>query len=195
MKISYDREVDALYIRLLEGSDECRTLRVNDEVALNIGPGEALIGIEILDPIRVYGAEQLPDLSWSKTCGLRSRAKDTTRCRRKEVARKLLVGVPPNEAGSCPQARHGSAPWRLSALRDLKTPSPVPASCGRGEGSGASAAIPSRPFGGPVVHRTTGSSASPFKAGSTRCQLRLRRFRSVRTQRPASRRAVGRNPG
>ena len=33
MKISYDPEVDALYIRLVEGEQECRTLRLNDEIA------------------------------------------------------------------------------------------------------------------------------------------------------------------
>ncbi len=49
MKISYDPEVDALYIRLLEGEYECRTLRLNDEIALNIGPDEVLVGIEIVD--------------------------------------------------------------------------------------------------------------------------------------------------
>ncbi|MCK6559525.1 DUF2283 domain-containing protein [candidate division KSB1 bacterium] len=60
MKISYDPEVDALYIRLLEGDYECRTVRLNDEVALNIGPGEQLIGIEILDAREVLGKGQLP---------------------------------------------------------------------------------------------------------------------------------------
>lgn len=49
MKISYDPEVDALYIRLVEGPYECRTVRLNEEIALNIGPGETLVGIEILD--------------------------------------------------------------------------------------------------------------------------------------------------
>ena len=49
MKISYDPEVDALYIRLMEGPYECRTVRLNEEIALNIGPGETLVGIEILD--------------------------------------------------------------------------------------------------------------------------------------------------
>jgi len=39
MKISYDEQVDALYIRLLEGDFQCRTLRLSDAVALNIGPG------------------------------------------------------------------------------------------------------------------------------------------------------------
>jgi len=48
MKISYDPEVDALYIHLIEGKYECRTLRLNKEIALNIGPDEKLVGIEIL---------------------------------------------------------------------------------------------------------------------------------------------------
>ena len=60
MKISYDPEADALYIRLVEGEYECRTLRLNDEIALNIGPGEMLVGIEILDARKVLGKGQLP---------------------------------------------------------------------------------------------------------------------------------------
>ena len=63
MKISYDPEVDALYIRLLEGNYECRTVRLNDEVALNIGPGEVLVGIEILDAKQVFGSNEVPPLS------------------------------------------------------------------------------------------------------------------------------------
>lgn len=62
MKISYDPEVDALYIRLIEGEYECRTLRLNEEIALNIGPGEKLVGIEILDAKEVLGSGQLPNL-------------------------------------------------------------------------------------------------------------------------------------
>ena len=49
MKISYDPKIDALYIRLLRGKHECRSIRLSEEVALNIGPGEKLVGIEILD--------------------------------------------------------------------------------------------------------------------------------------------------
>lgn len=55
MKISYDPETDALYIRLLEGRHECRTVRLNDEVVLNIGPNETLVSIEILDAVQVFG--------------------------------------------------------------------------------------------------------------------------------------------
>lgn len=60
MRISYDAEVDALYIRLVEGEYECRTLRLNDEIALNIGPGEKLVGIEILDARELLGKGDLP---------------------------------------------------------------------------------------------------------------------------------------
>jgi len=60
MKISYDSEIDALYIRLIEGKHACRTVRLNDEIALNMGKGEKLIGIEILDAKEVLGAGKLP---------------------------------------------------------------------------------------------------------------------------------------
>ena len=56
MKISYDPEIDALYIRLIEGKYECRTLRLNEEIALNIGTDEKLVGIEILDAKEVLGS-------------------------------------------------------------------------------------------------------------------------------------------
>ena len=49
MKISYNHEIDAVYIRLIEGKHERRTVRLNEEIALNIGKGETLVGIEILD--------------------------------------------------------------------------------------------------------------------------------------------------
>ena len=60
MKISYDSEIDALYIRLIEGKHECRTVRLNEEIALNIGRGEKLVGIEILDAREVLGGGKLP---------------------------------------------------------------------------------------------------------------------------------------
>jgi uncharacterized protein YuzE len=62
VKISYDPEVDALYIRLIEGEYECRTLRLNEEIALNIGPDEVLVGIEILDAKQVLGKGELPPI-------------------------------------------------------------------------------------------------------------------------------------
>jgi len=49
MKISYDKEVDALYIRLVEGAQQCNTVHLSDGISLNFGEGERLVGIEILD--------------------------------------------------------------------------------------------------------------------------------------------------
>jgi len=62
MKISYDSEIDALYIRLVEGNHECRTLRLSDDIALNIGANEVLIGVEILDAKETLGAGHLPQI-------------------------------------------------------------------------------------------------------------------------------------
>ncbi len=64
MKICYDPEIDALYIRLIEGQFECRTVRLNEEIVLNIGPGEKLIGIEIIDAKEVLGKGQIPTLKF-----------------------------------------------------------------------------------------------------------------------------------
>ena len=63
MKISYDEKVDALYIRLLEGDFECRTVRLSDSVALNLGPKEQLVGIEVLDARRTLGLRRAPEVS------------------------------------------------------------------------------------------------------------------------------------
>jgi uncharacterized protein YuzE len=49
MKISYDPAVDALYIRFIEGPAECEVIRLNDQVSINIGPHERVVGIEVLD--------------------------------------------------------------------------------------------------------------------------------------------------
>ncbi|MBD2183610.1 DUF2283 domain-containing protein [Planktothrix sp. FACHB-1355] len=62
MKISYDSEIDALYIRLVEGKHECRTLQLTEEIALNIGENELLVGIEILDASEVLGAGNVPNV-------------------------------------------------------------------------------------------------------------------------------------
>ena len=74
MRISYDREVDALYIRLLEGEYECRTLRLTDEVSLNIGPGEELVGIEVLSAKQVLGNGALPTIVLDNVTAVQSGA-------------------------------------------------------------------------------------------------------------------------
>ena len=46
MKITYDPEVDALYIKVRDGV--ARTERVSDDVAIDYGADGAVAGIEIL---------------------------------------------------------------------------------------------------------------------------------------------------
>ncbi len=53
MRITYDPKVDALYIRFIEGQVQCEVVRLNDRVAVNIGPGEQVVGIEVLDASEV----------------------------------------------------------------------------------------------------------------------------------------------
>ncbi len=53
MKLGYDPVVDALTIRLVDEPVECEVIRLNDRVAINIGPSEQVVGIEILDVSQV----------------------------------------------------------------------------------------------------------------------------------------------
>src|SRR3954469_4907383 len=76
MKITYDSEVDAMYISLVEGKHECRTVQLNEDVNLDFGDEETLVGIEILDASRVLGKGKLPRLmindqalAWPRTKG------------------------------------------------------------------------------------------------------------------------------
>ena len=55
MKIKYDPKVDALYIRFIDEPTECEVLRINEQVAINIGLGEKVVGIEILDASQLWG--------------------------------------------------------------------------------------------------------------------------------------------
>jgi len=49
MKIRYDPEVDALYISFKKGPTQVTTIRLNEDVAVDLGPGEEVVGIEVLD--------------------------------------------------------------------------------------------------------------------------------------------------
>jgi len=60
MKITYDKEADALYIRLLEGEYECRAVRLTEDIALDFAAGEKLVGIEVLDASRLFKDPGIP---------------------------------------------------------------------------------------------------------------------------------------
>jgi len=49
MKVRYDPEVDALYISLKKGPTQVTTIRLTEDIAVDLGPGEEIAGIEVLD--------------------------------------------------------------------------------------------------------------------------------------------------
>jgi len=61
LKITYDPQVDALYIRFFDEPIECEVIRLNETTAINIGPKEKLVGVEILD-----ASEMLLDIKEQK---------------------------------------------------------------------------------------------------------------------------------
>ena len=62
MKITYDKEADALYVRLLECRVECRTVRLTGDIALDFSAGEGLVGIEILRASRLFDTHESPKI-------------------------------------------------------------------------------------------------------------------------------------
>lgn len=60
MKIEYDGEADAIYIRLQEGSFQCRNVRLTDDITLDFAAGEKVIGIEVLGASRLFEKPESP---------------------------------------------------------------------------------------------------------------------------------------
>lgn len=54
MRITYDKQGDAMYIRLLDGDYQCRVVRLTEGTALDFAEGEKLIGIEVLGASRLF---------------------------------------------------------------------------------------------------------------------------------------------
>ena len=48
MKISYDPEVDALYVRFVDKASQVVTHRLTEDIAVNYGPKGEVVGIEVL---------------------------------------------------------------------------------------------------------------------------------------------------
>ena len=65
MQIRYDKEADALYIRLLEGQHRCRPVRVTDDISLDFAAGEQLVGIEVLGASHLFQNPEAPAIELS----------------------------------------------------------------------------------------------------------------------------------
>jgi uncharacterized protein YuzE len=62
MRISYDKDADALYIQLLEGVFQCRVVRLTDDIALDFATGEQLVGIEVLGASHLFKNPEAPEI-------------------------------------------------------------------------------------------------------------------------------------
>jgi uncharacterized protein YuzE len=62
MKIEYDREVDALYVRIQE-KFVAKTVEINEGVNIDFDEGGNLIGIEILDATERYALSDIFNIS------------------------------------------------------------------------------------------------------------------------------------
>ena len=60
MKITYDREADALYIRLQDGPAECRVARLTGDVAVDFDAQDEVVGVEVLHARHVLGGGGTP---------------------------------------------------------------------------------------------------------------------------------------
>jgi uncharacterized protein YuzE len=63
MKVTYDPEVDAAYISFKKGPVEVTTIRITEDVAVDLGPHEEIVGIEVLDASEHLGfSRQQPEI-------------------------------------------------------------------------------------------------------------------------------------
>ena len=65
MNIVYDDKTDLLYIRLDDRKQEVINRRVSEDIVLDIGEGEKVVGIEILDASKHVNLERLLPVKYS----------------------------------------------------------------------------------------------------------------------------------
>jgi len=59
MKISHDQQIDALYISFNQRPTELTTVRLSEDVAIDLGPKEEIVGIEVLDASEHLSLERM----------------------------------------------------------------------------------------------------------------------------------------
>ena len=62
MQIAYDKDADALYIKLLAGEYQSRVVRLTEDISLDFAAGEKLVGIEVLGASRLFARPESPEV-------------------------------------------------------------------------------------------------------------------------------------
>ena len=55
MKISFVPQADAIYISLQDGAQDVRVVRLNEDVAVDYGVNDEIVGLEVLNARRLLG--------------------------------------------------------------------------------------------------------------------------------------------
>jgi uncharacterized protein YuzE len=66
MQIHYDSKIDLLYLRLSPGKQMVTNIQVTDDIILDIGEDDKVVGIEILDASKHVNLESLMPIEYSK---------------------------------------------------------------------------------------------------------------------------------
>jgi uncharacterized protein YuzE len=66
MTIHYDSKTDLLYLRLESSEQQITNKRVSDDIVLDMGANDKIIGIEIMDASKHVNLEKLMPVSYSE---------------------------------------------------------------------------------------------------------------------------------
>ncbi len=66
MTIHYDSKTDLLYLRLESTEQEITNKRISDDIVLDIGLNDKIIGIEIMDASKHVNLEKIMPISYSE---------------------------------------------------------------------------------------------------------------------------------
>lgn len=66
MQIHYDSKIDLLYLRLSPEKQKVTNIQVTDDIILDIGEGDKIVGIEILDASKHVNLEKLMPVEFLK---------------------------------------------------------------------------------------------------------------------------------
>ena len=66
MQISYDSKTDLLYIRLESDEQEITNKRITEDIVLDIGSNDKIIGIEIMDASKNINLEKLMPVEFER---------------------------------------------------------------------------------------------------------------------------------
>ena len=66
MQISYDSKFDLLYLRLEPAKQKVTNIQVTDDIILDMGEGDKIVGIEILDASKHVNLQNLLPIAFEK---------------------------------------------------------------------------------------------------------------------------------